>query len=156
MKGFKKQKACLNVTFCPGVTLLSLSHRPTTTPGGVVCCALTAEGDILTPGDDARYSDKLLFKALVGLRQLFPWFLPALKFLLSERCGVGGVGVVCVGGWGGGVDWSFHSSAAAYSVSAAQASASSQIIRPAVHLPQHVLATKKETLLRNCGQVLNN
>lgn len=71
----------------------SAAAAPTTTRGCVVCCVLTAEGDILTPGDDARYSDKLLFKALVGLRQLFPWFPSALKFLLSERCGwVGGVG----------------------------------------------------------------
>lgn len=67
---------------------------PITPPWCVECCVLTADGDILTPGDDARYTDRLLFKALVGLRQLFNPFLATIKFLLSERWGGGD--------WGGG------------------------------------------------------
>lgn len=51
-------------------------------PWCVECCVRTADGDILTPGDDARYTDKLLFKALAGLRQLFHRFLATIKFLL--------------------------------------------------------------------------
>lgn len=38
----------------------------------VECWVLTADGGSLTPGEDARYGDKLLFKALSALRQLFP------------------------------------------------------------------------------------